>query len=164
MFWQKKKNDESSSIFDFPNADMQERQHSLIGYGVAITGEVRFAGSLRIDGRVDGRVDVKPKKRGVLVVSKDAVINGPVNVTNLIVDGTINGDIHASGRIECRVNGRIKGKIRYQNLTIIDGATVDGQCIKLDAAAAGTENVVVSVVAGEKNKPARVSSFLSKES
>lgn len=162
MFWNKNKEKETS-VFDFPNADKQERQHSMIGYGVTLNGNIRFAGSLRIDGRVDGRVDVKPEKRGTLVVSRDAVINGPVTVTNLVVDGTINGDVDATGRVECRANGRIKGEVRYQKLNILEGGTVDGRCLKTDASK-DNDDVVVSVVAGSDDEPTKVSSFLRKES
>lgn len=160
MFWKKDKNKETSA-FDFPNADKLERQHSMIGYGVTIKGNMNFAGSMRIDGRVDGRVDVRPEKRGTLVVSRDAVINGPVNVTNLIVDGTINGDVNVDGRIECRANGRVKGEVRYQKINLQEGATIEGRCIKVDNIK--ESETVVSVVSGTDEEPARVSSFLGKE-
>ena len=160
MFWKKDKNREKS-VFDFPNADKLERQHSLMGYGVTINGNIQFAGSLRIDGRLEGRVDIRPEKRGTLVVSKDAVINGPVHVTNLVVDGTINGDVQVDGRLECRANGRIKGDVKYQKLNLQEGAVVEGRCIRHDYSEK-TEKVV-SVVSGGSEEPARVSSFLGKE-
>lgn len=165
MFWRKnKKKNDVASAFDFPHADREERQHSLVGYGVTILGDIKFAGTLRFDGRLDGRINVKPNKRGTLVVSKDAVINGPVDVTNLIVDGTINGNVTASGRVECRANGRVKGEVRYQKLNIIDGGTIDGRCIQQDQAYQG-EATVVSVVTGSTpDEPVKISSFLGKES
>ncbi len=164
MFWRKKdKQDTLTSAFDFPHADREELQHSLIGYGVIISGDVKFSGSLRIDGRVDGRVNNKPNKRGTLVVSKDAVINGPVEVTNLIVDGKINGNVYASGRIECRANGRIRGEVRYQKLNILEGGTIDGRCIQQDKAIKN-DSEVVSVVHSGQEEPVKITSFLSKES
>lgn len=160
MFWKKDKNNEKS-VFDFPNADKLERQHSLMGYGVTIKGNIQFAGSLRVDGRIDGRVDVRPEKRGTLVVSKDAVINGPVNVTNLVVDGTINGDVHVNGRVECRANGKIKGEVKYHKLNLQEGGVIEGRCLRWKT---GEEpEKVVSVVSGGADEPARVSSFLGKD-
>tara|TARA_Y100000782_G_scaffold41136_1_gene46044 strand:- start:479798 stop:480295 length:498 start_codon:yes stop_codon:yes gene_type:complete len=165
MFWRKnKKKNDIASAFDFPHADREERQHSLIGYGVIITGDIKFAGTLRFDGRLDGRVNVKPNKRGTLVVSKDAVINGPVEVTNLIVDGTINGNVTATGRIECRANGRVKGEVRYQKLNILDGGSVEGRCIQQDTVYQNEASVVSVVTGGSSNEPVKISSFLGKES
>mgnify|MGYP006428846649 FL=1 len=159
MFWKKTKNDEKS-VFDFPHADKLERQHSLMGFGVTIKGNIQFAGSLRVDGRLDGRVDIRPEKRGTLIVSKHAVINGPVYVTNLVVDGTINGDVWVTGRLECRANGKIKGEVKYQKITLMEGAVIDGRCISvLDLK---ESEKVVSVVRDGDETP-KISSFLGKE-
>ena len=159
MFWKKSKNDEKS-VFDFPHADKLERQHSLMGYGVTIKGNIQFAGSLRVDGRLDGRVDVRPEKRGTLVVSKKAVINGPVCVTNLVVDGTINGDVWVAGRLECRANGKIKGEVKYQKISLMEGAVIDGRIVR-EGEAKESEKVVSVVRDGEETP--KISSFLGKE-
>lgn len=159
FFWRKKKENNIASVFDFPHADKQERQHSLIGYGVHVTGDVRFAGSLRVDGRVDGRVETKPDKRGVLIVSKDAVVNGPVFVTNMVINGTINGDIYVAGRLECRPGAKIRGQVRYQNLSMAEGAVIEGKFVKMDNV---EEPDVVSIV-HDGEAPAQISSFLERE-
>lgn len=160
MFWKKNTNKEKS-VFDFPHADKLERQHSILGYGVAIKGNIQFAGSLRIDGRVDGRVEIRPEKRGTLVVSRQAVINGPVYVTNLVVDGTIHGDVYVVGRLECRANGKIKGEVKYQKLMLMEGGVIEGRCIQ--ESVAKEVDKVVSVVTGG-DEPVKVSSFLGRES
>jgi len=159
-FLMRKKQDGANGKLEHLGRD--EREHSLISTSVHITGDVKFGGTLRLDGRVDGRVQVRSGKRGTLVVSRDAVVNGPVQVTNLVCDGTINGNVIAEGRVECRSNGRIRGEVRYQKLNIFEGGVIEGRCIQHGDEQA-MEHAVVSIVRGEEGEPPQMSTFLSKD-
>ncbi len=126
MFWKKKKTPTSS--FDVENK--QVSGHSIIAQGVHIVGDVKFCGSLRIEGRVDGKVSVAEGSTGSLVLSRDGIINGPVIATNLLTDGHINGNTLVEDRLECRSNAVIRGEVIYQVIHIAEGATIDGRCMQ----------------------------------
>lgn len=126
MFWKKKKTPTSS--FDVENK--QTSGHSIIAQGVHIVGDVKFCGSLRIEGRVDGKVSVADGNKGSLVLSCDGIINGPVVTTNLLTDGHINGNTLVEERLECRSNAVIRGEVIYQVIHIAEGATIDGRCMQ----------------------------------
>lgn len=128
MFFFKKKNEVSLEVED----PWAQEGHCFISGNLRVTGEVHFAGNLRIDGRVDGRIGVFEGKRGTLVVSKGAIVNGPVQVTDLITDGTINGEVYVEDKLECRSSAIIKGEVRYQKMNISEGARIEGRCIQRD--------------------------------
>lgn len=108
--------------------------HCLITGNLQIRGDVYFSGQLRVDGRVDGKVAVFEGGKGQLVVSKGAVINGPVFATSVLIDGTINGPMDVEEKLECRANALIRGKVIYGSMTITDGAKIEAQCTQRSAA------------------------------
>ena len=107
--------------------------HCLISGPIHIKGDVQFAGQLRLDGRVDGKVSVHEGRNGNLILSKGAIINGPVTVTNMIADGLVNGQISVVDKVECRQHAVIRGDVHYANIHIADGARIEGRCIKHEA-------------------------------
>ncbi|MEY4593348.1 MAG: hypothetical protein RIR18_2243 [Pseudomonadota bacterium] len=105
------------------------RIDSLIGEGVHIIGEVRFKGGLRLEGRVNGSVCNDETNVGALVVGPLGVIEGDVNVTNLIVDGTIRGSIYAQKGVELGRTARVLGNIHYGFLEMHSGAVFEGHMV-----------------------------------
>lgn len=102
--------------------------HCFISGNVSVQGEVQFSGTLRVDGRIIGKVSNYPNKQGTLVVSKGAFIDGPVETTNIICDGTIHGRINVMNKLEVRNNGVIQGEMHYNRLTTQEGAQLIGRC------------------------------------
>lgn len=102
--------------------------HCLITGNLQIRGDVYFSGQLRVDGRIDGKVSVFEGGRGQLIVSKGAVINGPIYANTVLVDGTINGPMDVEEKLECRPNAVIRGRVVYGSIHISDGAKIEAQC------------------------------------
>ncbi len=102
--------------------------HCLITGNLQIRGDVYFSGQLRVDGRVDGKVSVFEGGKGQLIVSKGAVINGPVYANTVLVDGTINGPMDVEEKLECRPHAVIRGRVIYGSMHITDGAKIEAQC------------------------------------
>jgi len=106
---------------------------SLIGAGTVIEGDVRFKGGLRIDGQVKGSVSAEDGSPGMLVLSERARIDGPVRATHLVVNGTIEGPVHADDLIELQPKARIVGNIRYHALEMHHGAVIEGTLSHLES-------------------------------
>ncbi|NBX86042.1 MAG: polymer-forming cytoskeletal protein [Proteobacteria bacterium] len=102
--------------------------HCLITGNLQIRGDVYFSGQLRVDGRIDGKVSVFEGGKGQLVISKGAVINGPVFATSVLADGTVNGPMDVEEKLECRANAVIRGRVLYGSIHITDGAKIEAQC------------------------------------
>ncbi|SFN12025.1 protein CcmA, bactofilin family [Formivibrio citricus] len=108
-----------------------DRIDSLIGAGSSVSGDLLFAGGLRIDGHVTGNVSSSDEKAGTLVVSEKARIEGKVACTHLILNGEIVGPIEVSQYVELQPKARIKGDLSYKTLEMHPGAIVDGRLIFL---------------------------------
>ena len=111
----------------------QNRIDSLIGATTRIEGNVFFSGGLRIDGTVRGNVCALPEHPGTLVVSEHARVDGEVQVSHLVVNGTINGPVHASESLELQANSRVKGDIHYSSVEMQQGAIVEGRLVHQSA-------------------------------
>ena len=105
----------------------QGRIDSLIGSATRIEGNVFFSGGLRIDGAVRGSVCALPDQPGTIVLSEHARIDGEAQAAHLVVNGTINGPVHASETLELQPSARVRGDVHYKSLEIHHGAVVEGK-------------------------------------
>ncbi|MGR6837277.1 bactofilin family protein [Syntrophomonas erecta] len=95
---------------------------SLISQGMEIKGDVISQGSLRIDGSVDGKLNIK----GDLMVGEKGRIKGEVQVKNLILAGRIEGNVLVSGRLEITATGALHGDVSCDIMIIEEGGLLDG--------------------------------------
>ena len=100
---------------------------TLIGEGTVITGELRFADGLRIDGEVVGDVIAAGEGYSILVISEKARVTGKVIAGHVIVNGTVVGPIQSSALPELQPRAQITGDVRYEVLEMHQGATIDGE-------------------------------------
>jgi cytoskeletal protein CcmA (bactofilin family) len=117
----------------------QNRIDSLIGVTTRIEGNVIFSGGLRVDGMVRGNVASVTDQPGTLVVSADARIDGEVQAAHIVVNGTINGPVHATESLELQASSRVKGDVHYKSIEIQQGAVVEGRLVHHGAEAKGVE-------------------------
>jgi len=104
-----------------------KRIDSLIGDGTTLTGNIVFNGGLRIDGTVIGNVHASGGDASTLVISEQAKVIGEIKVSHLVVNGEVEGPVHASDYLELQSKARIKGDIYYQRLEMHVGAAVEGK-------------------------------------
>jgi cytoskeletal protein CcmA (bactofilin family) len=117
----------------------QSRIDSLIGSTTRIEGNVIFTGGLRVDGMVRGNVSALPEQPGTLVVSSEARIDGEVQAAHIVVNGTINGPVHATETLELQAGSRVKGDVYYKTIEVHQGAVVEGLLVHHSAEAKGVE-------------------------
>jgi cytoskeletal protein CcmA (bactofilin family) len=123
------------------------RLSSLIAEGVSIDGDIAFASGLRIDGRVKGHLTgqaLDGKPAALLVLSDKGHVEGSVRCGDAVVNGTVVGDLDVENFLELQSNAVVTGTIRYRQLKMDVGATVQGQLIRVQPrnAAAPADNVV----------------------
>jgi cytoskeletal protein CcmA (bactofilin family) len=97
---------------------------TLLGRGAAFDGRLRFEGTVRIDGKFKGEVS-----GDTLVIGEDARVEAKLDVGEVIIRGTIVGDIKATRLIEIQASGRVKGDLTTPTLQIDKGAIFDGRAI-----------------------------------
>ena len=86
---------------------------TLIGRKTEMLGDVKFAGGLHVDGTVKGNVIAEEDASSVLTLSETDIIEGEVRVPNVVLNGTVTGDVHARQHIELASNARITGSVYY---------------------------------------------------
>ena len=116
-------------MFGKANHAPLKRIDSLIGGGTTLTGNIVFTGGLRVDGAVVGNVHAQNGEASTLVVSEQAKITGEVRVSHLVINGEIEGPVHATDYLELQPKARVKGDIHYKRLEMHVGATVEGRLV-----------------------------------
>lgn len=97
----------------------------FVGGGTVLSGEAEFKGMLRIDGHLTGRIR---SEKGTLIVSSGGRVDADINVATAKINGTINGDIIASERLEFGRTAQVFGNIQTPVLLIEQGAIFEGSC------------------------------------
>jgi cytoskeletal protein CcmA (bactofilin family) len=116
-------------MFKKSGSKPQNRIDSLIGTTTRIEGNVFFSGGLRVDGAVIGNVAALPDQPGTLVVSEQARIEGAVQAAHVVVNGTINGPLHATETLELQAGSRVTGDVHYRSIEMQQGAVVEGRLV-----------------------------------
>jgi cytoskeletal protein CcmA (bactofilin family) len=111
--------------------DIKEgRLSGFVGNGTVLTGETNFQAMLRVDGHLTGSVG---SEAGTLVIGSTGRVDANIAVACAVVNGTVNGDITASERIELGRTARVIGNISTPQLIIEQGAIFEGGCTMLKA-------------------------------
>ena len=107
------------------------RIDTLIAKSVKISGDVEFAGGLHLDGHVAGGVRAESASPASLSVSDTGSIEGPVEVIDIVLHGTVRGDIVARGRVVLGASARVEGNVYYGVIEMTMGAQITGKLVRL---------------------------------
>ncbi|HEC29097.1 MAG TPA: polymer-forming cytoskeletal family protein [Gammaproteobacteria bacterium] len=105
---------------------------TLIGQNTEVVGDVTFSQGLHVDGVIKGNVEAPAGSDAFLTLSDHGRVEGDVRVPNIILNGEVQGDVYASGRIELANKARIKGTVYYNLLEMAMGAEVNGSLVHQD--------------------------------
>jgi cytoskeletal protein CcmA (bactofilin family) len=105
---------------------VRNAETSLIAHGTIIRGDVRFTGTLHLDGRIEGSV-LGEGPHAVFTLSEHGHVQGEVRVPHAMINGQVTGDIYASERLELAPQARVVGDVRYNSLEMAAGAQVNGR-------------------------------------
>ena len=103
---------------------------TVIGNGTLVKGDIAFSEGLHLDGEVHGNV-LGQGKNTTLTISDTGCIKGDIEVANIIVNGRVEGNIHAAQLVELAENAVVMGKVEYVLLEMGMGARVEGEMIRL---------------------------------
>lgn len=121
-----------ATVTPFPTASSKAAhsaaEQSVLTSGMTVRGEIISTEALYIDGIVEGeiktlgeRVTVGPNGK-VVATSKAPCITA----REIVVLGTVIGDIVATDRLEIRANGSVTGDVTTVRLRIEDGSIFQG--------------------------------------
>lgn len=102
---------------------------TLIGKATRIQGDLEFAGGLHLDGAVAGHVRSLGGPDAKLSVSEEGCIEGSVDVPQVVLNGTVKGDIRAIERVVLGSKARVEGNVWYGIIEMAMGAEIRGRLI-----------------------------------
>ena len=98
-------------------------EQATIGRSVVIKGDVSGAESLYIDGRIEGTINFADSR---VTIGRNAVIIANVTAKEVVVMGTVTGNIHCTDRLDIRSEGSLTGDVVTPRVCVEDGAVVKG--------------------------------------
>jgi cytoskeletal protein CcmA (bactofilin family) len=107
-----------------------------LGASLHVKGEISGNEDLHIDGSVEGLVQLEDRK---LTVGASAKLTADVVAREVVVYGSVKGNLRARDRIEIKKDGSVVGDLTTARIMIEDGAYFKGS-IEIDRTASGSES------------------------
>lgn len=133
----------------------QVKLQTILGATTSVHGHLEFVDGLHLEGQVVGDV-ISHQDNAVLFVMPQACIRGTVAVSHIVVEGTIQGDIHTH-YIELAAQAKVTGNVYYHLLELAMGAEVNGNLVRQEPAADGTYPPVKAPMAVPESAPVAAS-------
>ena len=105
-----------------------EQAITLIAPGTKVEGDVHFDNQLFVKGEVRGNV-VADKPEAKLIVSPEGLVAGEIKAPTVVVNGRVEGDVHATVRLELVTGAQVKGDLFYALIEMQLGAQVQGRLV-----------------------------------
>jgi len=112
----------SPTTYTPPKNITSSMEQATIGRSVVIKGEVSGAESLYVDGRIEGTLHFDSR----VTIGRNGVVVANITAKEVVVMGTVTGDIHCTDRLDIRSEGSLTGDVVTPRICIEDGAVVKG--------------------------------------
>jgi cytoskeletal protein CcmA (bactofilin family) len=106
-----------------PTEATSERAPSRLGPGLHMKGEISGNEDLEIDGTVEGLVHLHERK---LTVEATAKVTADIIAGEVIVYGSVKGNVRGKGKVEIKKDGSVNGDLSTAQIIIEDGAYFKG--------------------------------------
>lgn len=102
------------------------KNNTVIAEGITFTGVIRGEGSVQVEGRLEGEIDLK----GSVVVAAGGMVQGPITADAVRVAGDVQGSITAREHLCLERTGGIHGDVTTASL-IVENGRLDGSSTML---------------------------------
>jgi cytoskeletal protein CcmA (bactofilin family) len=121
-----------------------------IGKSIVINGELSGSEDLTIEGKVEGKIDLKDH---VLTVGANGRIKAQVSAKAIVVFGQVNGNLAATEKVDIKENGSVEGDIVSPRVAIADGSHFRGSIDMQKKEQSSSVERVLGVLKSEKAEP-----------
>src|SRR6476659_6046388 len=128
---------------------------ATIGKAVMVKGQIFSREDLVIDGEVEGTVELQDHR---LTVGPNGKVAAGVKAREIVVLGSIHGNVEATDKIDIRKDARLVGDIKTARIVIEDGAYFKGSIdiVKVDAPKQNQPRPQAAAVAAPSSAPTQV--------
>jgi len=106
-----------------PAEEANPRSIARLGPSLFLKGELSGAEDVVIEGQYKGKIDLANHN---ILVGRGAKVQGDIRVKNITINGTVEGNIDASGKIFISKEGQMKGDLKAPKISIMEGAKFKG--------------------------------------
>ena len=102
------------------------QDNTVIAKGITFTGTLHGEGSVQVEGRLDGEIDLK----GTITIAETGIVKGPVTADVVRVAGEVQGSITARDNLCLERTGSIHGDVATASL-VVENGRLDGSSTML---------------------------------
>jgi cytoskeletal protein CcmA (bactofilin family) len=102
----------------------ERRVAAWIGQGVNIEGKITSAQDLRIDGKIEGTIEVG---NHAVIVGASATVRANLAGRSILISGKVTGNVTATDRVDVQATASVEGDITAPRVVMVDGAFVRGK-------------------------------------
>lgn len=130
---------------------------TIIGKDAECNGDFSSGGSVRIDGTVNGNINVAE----TVILGATGVVNGDIEAKVAVIGGEIIGSINAPEKTELTSTARVLGDIMTKTIIIDENAIFQGSCnMNQDASSKRPKVAPKAVKEGKKSAKAAIDEAL----
>jgi cytoskeletal protein CcmA (bactofilin family) len=96
---------------------------TVLGRSITLRGELTGNEDLLIEGQFDGTINLQEH---CLTVGANGQVKAEIHVRQIVIHGTVNGNITAREKVDIRKTGRVQGDLSAAGVAIEDGAYFKG--------------------------------------
>lgn len=103
----------------------KEKIETLLAEGTSLSGNIDCRGSMRVDGKIEGKITCSER----VIVGRTAEVKADIEAAEIIIAGKVRGNMKAKDRLEIQSKGYLVGDIYTRNLVIAEGVFFQGKCV-----------------------------------
>ena len=96
---------------------------TVLGPDLRIEGSLRGSGSLELKGSFKGELSVE----GLVWIRPQGSVDGEIEAASVVVEGEVDGSVHATGKVDLRKGCRVEGDITASAVAAADGSFFEGR-------------------------------------
>ncbi|MBW1702666.1 MAG: polymer-forming cytoskeletal protein [Deltaproteobacteria bacterium] len=117
----------------------KEIMNAFLGEDTEFEGELKFHGTIRIDGHFKGDISAV----GTLVIGEAGLVEANIHVSSIVLSGELHGNVLADDRVEIHAPGKVFGDIQAPIVVIHEGVLFEGNCRTLQGKDADESQLTV---------------------
>ncbi|HEY7776834.1 MAG TPA: polymer-forming cytoskeletal protein [Kineobactrum sp.] len=102
---------------------------TLISRETTVSGDISFSGNLEIEGEVKGNILAERDQEAMVRIVETGRVEGEIRAPRVMINGTVEGSVHAAKHLELAPHARVLGDIHYNLVEMSAGAEVNGRLL-----------------------------------
>ena len=114
--------------------DVHNDALELEDFDTVLSPDIEFSGTLSFDKPVliQGKVSGEINASSLLMIAEEAVVDANIRASQVIILGTVKGNVQADIKVEVSVSGKLTGNVTAPEINMETGCFFSGRCIMTD--------------------------------